>query len=238
MSGVEIKNSQSTFQVTNETRVTAFLRKGSVTGYRKDDGEFDEDYIAYISYNPLTEVLAVSSTSYISFLNTEDGSMKIGSPFSNEIPSPAPVIYYWVFGKATTLSTSGMQVFDGQGTSSSNLLYDSSWIPIKPLTILNTGSTNLGSGSYAAIPLNVRSKVYREVREIENTGSSFDEIEVLYYRQDDAISINNGSINILEQEVEQFFKLYQLNWSSSYAYHYDNSNNATTQYLIIDVAGL
>lgn len=242
MEGLEIKNDAGSFQINQNTRVTAFLRKGNAV-FNTSFEEFDTTYVK-VACNPLTEVLAYRCDNTVSVLYSVDGYTYIGGSSSAE----GSTLEFWIFGKSTSISNSGVQVFDGSGTSVSNLLYDSSWIPIKPLGIYGSElastpygtpqnySYNIGSGSFAVIPLSVFCTIDKEV---SRTAGTTDEVDVFYYRTDNGSKISGSTLTIERATVEQFVKFYVgVRWSSSYAYNYYKSNDAKTQYMLIDVAGL
>lgn len=242
MEGIEIKNEAGSFQVNQYTRVTAYLRKGSVV-LNTFQEEFDTPQVKVL-YNPLTEVLAYRCNEVISLLYTSGGYAYIGGT----IGSIGSTVEYWIFGKSSKVSTEGIQVFDGAGTEVNNLLYDSSWVPIKPIGIYGNEmptdyfgtptefSYNLGTKSYAVVPLSVLCNIDKEV---SRTDGTTDEVDAFYYRTDHGTQFTGNTLTIKRATVEQFVKFYVgVSWSSSYAYNYFKDNGAQTQYLVIDVSGL
>lgn len=236
MEGLEIKNTFGSFQVNNETRVTAFLRKGSVaTSIRQsDDGNWIKTF-ASISANLLTEIVAFRCSAHASLLASTGGSVEIGT--DSEIPV---TVEYWVFGKATTVSSEGIQVFDGNGTSASNLLYDSSWIPIKPIQIIGSGNSSLPTGSFAAVPMNTRSSVVRKST-TQIRGGVY-ETFLDYTREDQAIQISGSSASVTDKIVEQYEATIRYGTGDipppEGTTEYSAGNNGATKYMIIDVSAL
>lgn len=222
-SGLEIKNESGSFQVTQETRVTAFLRKGTVDF---ESEQFLRKGIAKVPYDPLTEVFAFSCSEYVSVLYADSGNMVIGS--SKEVSS-SPVLSYWIFGKPNTVSNQGVQVYDGQGTELSNLLYDSSWIPIKPLEIIRDATVMPAGKNYAVVAMSVNSNTSRDY--------PYETVKpITFTRTDDAVKILANDISIQFTEV---YKRVQIsNNNTSDPYNFDISNFADTKYMVIDVTGL
>lgn len=242
MEGIEIKNEAGNFQVNQYTRVTAYLRKGSGV-LNTFQGDFSTPHVKIV-YNPLTEVLAYRCSEVVSLLYTLDGYAYIGGTVS----SVGSTLEYWVFGKSSNVSTEGVQVFDGAGTGVNNLLYDSSWIPIKPVGIYGNEmptdyfgtpteiSYNLGTKSYAVVPLSVFCNIDKEV---SRSSGTTDEVDVFYYRTDHGTKLTGNTLTIKKNDVERFIKFYVgVSWSSSYEYAYFKDNSAQTQYMVIDVSDL
>lgn len=251
-SGLEIKNNQGSFQITQETTVSSFLRKGTVSMVRRSatTNFLDVSHYAEIPYNSLTEICAIRSSGYVSVLFAEGGKLYIGAKYVSE-SFDYPPVEYWIFGKSTSVSSEGVQVFDGNGTNASNLLYDSSWIPIKPTSLENIPTLGIqGSGlptvfnktlpsgkSFAYIPVVVHSKTTRSVRELNQSGTTGQEWEVLYERQDDAARIVNGVFSVSPSNVSYYF-YFLFGYAPWNDRSYTSDNNAATKYLMIDVTGL
>lgn len=251
-SGLEVKNNQGSFQITQETSVSSFLRKGTVNMVPRSapDDFLDTSHYAEIPYNNLTEICAIRSSGYVSVLFAENGKLYIGAEYVRESFNYPPV-EYWIFGKATSVSSEGVQVFDGNGTNASNLLYDSSWIPIKPVSLENIPRLgNQGSGlptvfnktlprgkSFAYVPMVVHSRSNRYVRELNQSGTVDQEWEISYDRQDDAARITNGVFSVSPSYVSFYF-YFLLGYAPWDDKSYSSDNNASTKYLLIDVTGL
>lgn len=243
--GLEVKNTYGSFQITQETRVISYLRKGIAVIKPKSTNQWVEaSCFAEIPCDPLTEICAVRCTELISYLYNENGKLYVGMA-SNQSGS-YPDVEYWIFGKANTVSSSGIQVFDGNGTKVENLLYDSSWNPIKPIKIIkapklvNSASytENLPSNrKHAYIPMVVHSETSRNVRELNQTGTVDQEWEISYDRIDDAAKITGNTFTISRSAVSHYFYFVmgQTYWNDSNFY---TDNNAKTQYMIVDVTGL
>lgn len=221
--GIQFKNENGSFQVTQETRVTAYLRKGSVNFSSK---QFLRKGVAEVTYDPLTEVFAFSCPEYVSVLYAQGGKMYIGSSLDAE---DTPTLSYWIFGKATSVSTEGVQVFDGNGVGVDNLLYDSSWVPIKPLEIIGNDKTMPVGKSYAVVALSVNSNTSRDY--------PYQTVKPMTFtRSDDAVKIVGNSISIAFTEV---YKRVQISNNNTFdPYNFDVSNFATTKYMVVDVSGL
>lgn len=251
--GLEIKNETGTFQISQNTQVFSFLRKGTVsTIARSEPNDFYDTsvYALIADFDPLTEICAISSTEYISTLFSENGKLYIGMKYINEVHN-YPSVNYWIFGKSKQTSSQGIQVFDGNGTTVENLLYDSSWIPIKPYELVSVPELGLsGSGlptqytqtlptgkSFAYIPMVVHSKSTRNVRELNQTGTVDQEWEILYDRRDDAAKIVGNNFYVSPSYVSWYFyfTLGQRPWNDK---NFESDNNARTKYLVIDVTGL
>lgn len=230
MQGLEVKSESGTFQINSQTRVTAFLRKGTVTTSLKqiDSGEWIKTY-AQISANLSTEILAFSSEYKCNILSSNGGIVEIGC--ESEVPVQ---VSYWVFGKGVTTSNQGVQVFDGNGENFENLLYDSSWIPIKPLSIISAGVTNAGIGSFAVVPMNVQSLIRRQ--SITNASGRTDH---LYTRTDQAVSISPTNQIEASNRVIEEYRLTELSSTNPVGTtEYTAENNTPTKYILIDVSGL
>lgn len=251
-SGFEIKNNQGSFQITQETSVYSFLRKGVVNMVRRSAATnfLEVSQYAEIPCNSLTEICAIRSSGYVSVLFSEGGKLYIGSEYKGD-KSTYPPVEYWIFGKATSVSREGIQVFDGKGTGTSNLLYDSSWIPIKPTSLENIPALGIkGSGlpavfnktlprgkSFAYIPMVVHSKTSRSVRELNQSGVTDQEWEISYDRRDDAARIVNGVFSVAPSYVSYYF-YFLLGYAPWNDKSYTSDNKAATKYLMIDVSGL
>lgn len=251
--GIEIKNTTGSFQVTQNTQVFSFLRKGTVnTLPRSDPSDWVEtsEYAEITGFDPLTEICAISSTEYISTLFYQKGKLYIGMEYIGETHNYPPVDY-WVFGKPNTVSSQGVQVFDGQGTSASNLLYDSSWVPIKPYQLVDVPELGLPWGdlptqhsvslpsnkTFAYIPMVVHSISSRYVRELNQTGTVDQEWAISYYRRDDAAKITGNTFYVKPSEISYYRYDYMgyMRWRES---NFDSDNNERTKYLLVDVTGL
>lgn len=251
--GIEIKNTTGSFQVTQNTQVFSFLRKGTVnTLPRSDPSDWIDtsEYAEITGFDPLTEICAICSTEYISTLFYQEGKLYIGMEYRGETHNYPPVDY-WVFGKPNTVSSQGVQVFDGQGTSASNLLYDSSWAPIKPYQLVDVPelgthwedlptqhSVSLPSNkTFAYIPMVVHSKSTRNVRELNQTGTIDQEWDISYSRRDDAAKIIFNTFYVKPSRISyySYFTMGRRPWNDK---NFDSDNNARTKYLLVDVTGL
>lgn len=185
--------------------------------------------------NESTEVVAISCTKKCSVLFHDGTNLVIG------VDTPAGTsinVRYWVFGRPTTTTRTGIQVFDGNGTSASNLLYDSSWKPMKPVAIATGSSKTMPSGkTYAVLPISFRSSMYKELSEIRNPTGQSDLIYILE-RKDYGCSVNGRTIAIGEYLGSAENKTRHNIQGAGYAYKYTNDNQAPNQYLVIDVTGL
>lgn len=243
--GLEIINNSGSLQISTETSVVSFLRKGSVQFQRAvNNDSVDSSYYAKVTCNPSTELCFVSCSEPVSYLYNDSGQLYIGLSYNGD--SPRPTLYYWVFGKATTISNQGLQVFDGNGTDRSNLLFDSSWKPLKPISIVTSpeltfnGShtkTLPSSRVYAFMPLQVTSETFRETRELNQTGTVDQEWEINYSRRDYAAQLIGRNLTIRNTIVDYYFYFYfgSRNWNDR---NFDTSNNVQTRYLVVDVTGL
>lgn len=232
MSGIELKNINNTFQVTNETRVLAFLRKGILSTVAYSSASAAR--VVKIPLNASEECLCFNCDYSASFL-FYDGTNAV---ISVNTPTEDPVsVSYWIFGRPSTSSTSGVQVFDGNGMQQNNLLYDSSWIPLKPVGTLNS-SFNIPIGkNYAVLPITFKSRMFKIYSEVLNPSGNTDVIYVLQ-RNDEGVKVSAGSL-----VVEEFLSMYEqkITFTASlggrtYDFNYDN--NASTNYLVVDVTGL